>query len=415
MLQRFSRQVLTAGKADEAVADGGGARAGHSIFTSHVLDALEGAAAASEGVITANGVMAYVYDKVGTDPHSHQTPHYGFVEGDGDFVFSPVLAPSASEKTDESLLIQTPSFGEPSAPSVEAETVSDQLKRLIANPADKILLDDFVSAHLRRAVQAVSLDKFPVQTSGASPDEFAERIKAYEDVTSDLQDALILLARWAQADQLPLIQKIMARLSEVDKGQAGQTVWINLGWYPLLVLMYTGGIAALSEQRFDVLKILFETLVPNPRHGGTQAVLLPTISAITDIYETFKTLPGMDRRYTPRSDHMFQTLQAKLEDHLFLGSSYETLFDQFEIYLALVFADLRAGDPVGHVWGPPGRFGWRERFHGESWSFDQLTARARKEQEGWAPLKAGFFGGSFDRFEAIENKYRELLGKIGWM
>jgi uncharacterized caspase-like protein len=40
MLQRFSRQVLSAGKADEPVADAGGPRPGHSIFTGHVLDAL---------------------------------------------------------------------------------------------------------------------------------------------------------------------------------------------------------------------------------------------------------------------------------------------------------------------------------------------------------------------------------------
>src|SRR5205085_7845529 len=33
MLRRHARQVLTAGKADETVADGGGVRPGHSIFT----------------------------------------------------------------------------------------------------------------------------------------------------------------------------------------------------------------------------------------------------------------------------------------------------------------------------------------------------------------------------------------------
>ena len=41
MLQRYSRQVLTAGKADEVVSDAGGTRPGHSIFTSHLLDGLE--------------------------------------------------------------------------------------------------------------------------------------------------------------------------------------------------------------------------------------------------------------------------------------------------------------------------------------------------------------------------------------
>ena len=45
MLQRYSRQVLTAGKADETVSDGNGIRPGHSIFTAHLLNGLEGGAA----------------------------------------------------------------------------------------------------------------------------------------------------------------------------------------------------------------------------------------------------------------------------------------------------------------------------------------------------------------------------------
>jgi len=78
MLQRYARQVLTAGKADEVVADAGGPRPGHSIFTGHLLDALEGGAASSDGVISANAVMAYVYDRVARDPHSRQSPTTGF-------------------------------------------------------------------------------------------------------------------------------------------------------------------------------------------------------------------------------------------------------------------------------------------------------------------------------------------------
>jgi len=84
MLQRYSRQVLTAGKADEVVADSGGTRTGHSIFTSHLIDGLEGAAVAAGSILTGFGLMAYVYDKVGSDPHSRQTPHFGFFDGDGD-------------------------------------------------------------------------------------------------------------------------------------------------------------------------------------------------------------------------------------------------------------------------------------------------------------------------------------------
>ena len=131
MLQRYSRQVLTAGKADETVADGNGVRPGHSIFTAHLLDALEGSAATEEGVVTANGVMAYVYDRVARDQYSHQTPHYGFVDGDGDFIFDTSLLDKAraseprvttqdatGEKGEKDILINT-------SPQVSAVTGKD--------------------------------------------------------------------------------------------------------------------------------------------------------------------------------------------------------------------------------------------------------------------------------------------------
>jgi len=75
MLQRYSRQVLTAGKANEVVADAGGPLPDHSVFTGHFLEGLQGKAAIAEDIITANGVMTYVYDKVAKDPYSKQTPH----------------------------------------------------------------------------------------------------------------------------------------------------------------------------------------------------------------------------------------------------------------------------------------------------------------------------------------------------
>ena len=86
MLQRFSRQVITAGKADEKVADGGGPTGNNSIFTGHLLEGLQGKAANEKGVLTASYLMDYVYKKVGGDSRSHQTPHFGHFEGDGDFI-----------------------------------------------------------------------------------------------------------------------------------------------------------------------------------------------------------------------------------------------------------------------------------------------------------------------------------------
>jgi uncharacterized caspase-like protein len=80
MLLRYTRQVLTAGKADEVVADSGGPIPKHSVFTGHLINGLRGEAATEQGIITANGLMAYVHSKVAYDQNSDQTPHYGYFD-----------------------------------------------------------------------------------------------------------------------------------------------------------------------------------------------------------------------------------------------------------------------------------------------------------------------------------------------
>jgi hypothetical protein len=106
MLQRPARQVITAGKADEVVADGGGPEGKNSIFTGFLIEGLEGAAADENGILTANGLMAYIYRKVGRDSHSYQTPHYGHLYGDGDFIFQGLGGESLFEEPLADALVQ---------------------------------------------------------------------------------------------------------------------------------------------------------------------------------------------------------------------------------------------------------------------------------------------------------------------
>ncbi len=84
MLQRYSRQAITAGKADQLVGDG--VQGCNSTFTRHFLEGLNGAAADRHGIITATSAMNYAYRKVSQDAASEQTPHYGHLAGDGDMV-----------------------------------------------------------------------------------------------------------------------------------------------------------------------------------------------------------------------------------------------------------------------------------------------------------------------------------------
>ncbi len=84
--KRMGRQMLTAGGADQMVADGG--PNGHSIFTWTLLQALSGKADLNgDGMITATELAAYIAPAVSSV--SQQTPAFGSLPGSegGEFVF----------------------------------------------------------------------------------------------------------------------------------------------------------------------------------------------------------------------------------------------------------------------------------------------------------------------------------------
>jgi uncharacterized caspase-like protein len=412
MLMRVTRQVVTSGKANETVSDGGGSRPEHSIFTSSLLDALEGAAASSPGVITAMGVMAYVHEKVGKDPGSNQTPHFGFIDGDGDFIFS-MPAQEVAEQKHQDMLVKTPQF---SATEAEPLTVGGQIKDFIPNPADRIKLDTLVKTQLRHTLEALAPSNFPAQGQQPAelPDVIKERVPQYDRATREIQSVLIQLCRWADESQIQHIEGIFQALGDEPERRAGYTALANLDWYPVLCAIYAGGISAMAANRFDTLKACFLTEIKDVHSGTGQPVIVPAVLTIASSYDSFKALPDMERRYTPRSDHMLSAMQPLLEDELFLGKRYEDVFDKFEIMLALVFADIRGG--VTHrTWGPPGRFAWKENsFNASHGPFTRFVDDAKRQGAAWPALKQGFFQGSSARFIEVADGYKDLMGKLNW-
>ena len=420
MLQRYSRQVLTAGKADETVADSGGPRSGHSIFTGHLLDALEGNAADAQGTLSANAVMAYVYERVAKDPHSQQSPHFGFFDGDGDFIFSTSRSlPSGeqAEKEGSDLLIEMPAVHLspdelPSKPSL-GETV----KEYLSDSRFRIRLDDLASYEVRTALQTFKEPEFSMVDT-VTAEAFGARLRQYESAIAALNTLAVLVAKWGDAAQQQILERIVSRLADGNEMVGGKVVWLGLRWYPLLFLMYGGGIAALSAQNYTSLATIFNTRLGDHRSGrGTQEAITATVSEILEVdrNEMFKRLPGYERNYVLRSEYLFKTVQPAVEDLLFLGRSYEELFDRFEIFYALTYADLE--DQRGHhLWGPPGRFGWKARSFGRSdGPYAGLIEDASSAGDAWPPLRSGLFGGSIERFKNVAQRYdAELLSRLPW-
>jgi len=179
-----------------------------------------------------------------------------------------------------------------------------------------------------------------------------------------------------------------------------------------MLLMYAGGIAALAEDKYENLAAIMMTKVGS-RHSGAEAkpIIVPATEGMLDVTraDLFKSLPGHERQYAPKSEYLFKTLQPMLEDLLFLGTSYERLFDRFEVLYALVVADCNYDETYKRLWGPPGRFGWKLRDGNNP--FSDIIAEAEREQGDWPPLRAGLFGGSCGSSTTLPPGYGELRGE----
>lgn len=414
MLLRYSRQVLTAGKADEVVADSGGPIPNHSVFTGHLIQGLQGAAVGGDGILTASGLMAYVYSKVATDKNSRQTPHYGHFDGDGDMI----LLPSELDKKDEddatgldTLIVVPVATEDPSQDTTQGKI--ETVKSLLSLESESIKLHDFVMNEVQVFLAKTSEDSFALSET-YSDDELLDRISQYEEVASDLSIVLACIAYWAKPVHRIILQKALARSTDRLELQGGLSAWLALRWYPTILEFYYSGIASVQGRRYDSLSSIFFTSVGASEYGRDEHSFMGAMSrAILELarIHAFKRIPGHEKQYVPMSEYLFKGLQPQIDDVLFVGADYERTFDEFESLFALSVVDsLILRDE--HVWAPIGRFGWKHK-HG-SGPILSLIEEARSAGEDWLPFKAGLFGGETARFEAATKACLDLIRRMGW-
>ncbi len=286
------------------------------------------------------------------------------------------------------------------------------VKGLVADPKDRIKLDDFVVELLRATIADLSSDEFAASGENLNAETFQTRLHRYEKATRDVLDTAILIARWGNAEQLAILGRVVSHLAAMSKTEGGLVAWVCLKWYPLFLITYAAGIAALSADNPSALKPLLLTPVVNERSAREHLFVASRVAdAMDQVEETFKLLPPHGRHYVPRSEYVFGLLKEPIERILFLGDDYERYFDEFEILNALACGDLNHAI-YGRVWAQPGRFGYKFARNGQP--FDGFVADAIAAGEGWPLLKSGFFQSSAARFKDVADAYRTFLTNLHW-
>lgn len=290
----------------------------------------------------------------------------------------------------------------------------EQTRQLLAEERYRIALHDLVGAETKRAASLTTREQFPVQGQWSNG-EFIERVKRYETAVFGLSSIQALLAYWGGPLHARTLTLPAKRMCDELGPEGGLVVWTALRWYPVLLLLYAGGVAAVGGARYENLGLLFDTPVSDPDHsGGRVALVRAVVRGLREAWGVFKSLPGFEDRRTPMNDHLLKLLEPVLSSAFFLGGDYEAAFDEFEVLMSLEHANQDAGETPGRVWGPIGRFGWKIGGGDASSPFHRVVADAQRQGATWPPIRAGMFKGSVERFNEVTNEFGKTVSRLGW-
>ena len=295
----------------------------------------------------------------------------------------------------------------PLSPKVAVAT----LKKYLPDERYRIQLRDLITREAEKLYEELFYGRFPVNIRSSTNEEFEtriqDRVQDYEALTETLQALLITGCYWGEELHEERWAKCLERIANPSPTiESGGLVWLNLRYYPALLLLYAGGLASIAAERYNNLAALLTKARRFLREGESSPLVLSLYPEIVmEKKYARRILPGVGS-YTPLNDHLQQVLRDPLREYLPQDENYQECFDRFEYLFALVHVDFLEKQE-GHIWGPLGCFVWRNRN-----IMMDIELEVKDAGKNWPLLKADLFDGSLGRFQDIKKKFDNFIGEM---
>jgi len=245
-------------------------------------------------------------------------------------------------------------------------------------------------------------------------EELAKRIAKYQALCETLISVMVTGCYWGNQQHAKLWVDCLERIANPAEGGGGLLYLLKLRRYPALLLLYAGGLAAVASANYETLAALLTQPKAKDDRGQEEALCSDVYPMAVIATDAGRLLPGLDRKYTPISDHLFEKLRVHLREYIPRDEEFQTVFDRFEYLLGLVHADINRRQVENGWWGPVGCFRWRGRHVPESEIMHKIGKELEAEGSNWPPLKAGLFGGVLDQAKEAKTKFDGFLSQIHW-
>ena len=259
---------------------------------------------------------------------------------DADSVFEDLIAKVVAL---ESLADQRP---------VETALAVAQLKTYLPDPIHRIKLHDLVTgevASVVNQVQELSADTWH------GYEHYAEQMASYERATARLIRLLVVGAFFSdRSDHDELWRHCVDRLASRTLKQDGNVATLNMQQYPTLLAVYAIGLGAVAADRLESIAQVLGTVKVRHQRPPRPVAVAATSWTVLDSDVVKRSIPALERRRTPISDHLFEVLRPVSVDLVLDENRYADCFDEVEYLLGIAYAVGQNTDR-----GPVGRAVWR--------------------------------------------------------
>jgi hypothetical protein len=415
MLSRKSRQAIASGKANQPVADEDGPISNHSLFAGYLIKGMEGEAKNEQSILSASTLMHYLYQKVANDSNSHQTPHYGHFEGDGDFIFEHPYFNNPRDKVEVDVLYTA--FEQNEQSPIQRNNLEDKIKLYLSEDKFRIKLEELVVSELKYFSNQFNENELPNNNGSEEEEYLINTLDKLEYIVKDIQSCLLLIAYYGNQDQKNLINKIFSIMCNEIGLKKEKVLYNELRWFSIIWLLYSTGTILIYKEDYKAFHNLLHIEVPTfTSNYGFVKLLRSYGSAFGSInsYNIFKQMKFHERHYTPISEYVFRKLQPILEDIFYIGSNYENLFDKYEIIIALEYLSNLDWE-TEFIWAPIGRFGWKNNRGMYSPNpYKNFVNEIKSAKNGTKYLNSGLFKADIDFIDLLDKKLSEFIVTLNW-
>jgi hypothetical protein len=286
------------------------------------------------------------------------------------------------------------------------------VKRYVVDEVHRIRLHDLVMDEANRIHEELTgplTGGYALLYHGdANSDELERRLKQYEALSEVLCSIMATGCRWGEQQHHSNWTACLERLSNLPSvGRNG--VWGDLRYYPALLGLYAGGVAALAADRLDTLQVLLTR--PKARRLDADLPLVLALNTDKVLRDPApQLLPSLENTRVAFSVYLYtrSPMRELLREFLPRDDQFQDTFDRFEYLLDLVHMDLRIQSQDSIKWAPVGIFAGRD--YGSQRNIIANTVEQEIDNLGsnWPPLEAGLFGGSIERMSAAKGEYDAL-------